>query len=717
MRPILLLHTLSSSLNEPLFVFGIIMLVILLSHVILQRIKVPSLVGYILAGVVLGPEGLGIITRDGGTNLLGSAGLLFIMFTAGLELNIGEFRKKTGHSLIFGFFTFFIPLLLGYLTFSLVLKVPHLGALLIGSMFATQTLVAYPIVARYQIQKNESVATTVGATIFTDTAVLLLLAFIVAMREGQGGIWELVRITLLTVAFIALILLIYPRLGRWFFRHNSEDKTVGIIFLLTLMFAAGILSKSIGLEPIIGAFIAGIGLNRQVAGNHILHNRVEFLGSSLFIPFFLISVGMIVDPKLLIAGPYAWYIAFILIVISFFSKWLAAWLTQVALSYNRLQRRMMFGLSSSHAAATIAVIFIGFKIGLIDLHILNGTIILILISCLGATLITESAAREMATLEKERTLDIPARPDRVVVPVANPNTANRLLEAAFAFRDKSSDKESVYALAVIDENGPQFESTLQQTRKFLNELSISQAEHEKYLRTLLKIDINVVSGIIKTMKEISASTLVLGWGGLPTPTDRLFGNLLQRIVSEAPEMIVVTRHKQPIHNFRVIRLMVPPHAEYETGFFHLARKLTEIASSIQARIDIASEKNLTHYFSALSQKTRISCECKYIQVRNWGEFVTDKPQELAQETLYVYIMARNGTLSYHPVHEELPQILSALPKEVSFMAIYPEQSPMLKHTGVIPADEILIQPLATRFSRVKKIIRRLLNLINADAHD
>lgn len=717
MRPLLFFRNLDSSLSEPVFVFGIIMLVILLSQVILQRVKIPSLIGYILAGVALGPEGLGILSRDGGITLLGSAGLLFIMFTAGLELNLGEFRKKTGHSLLFGFLTFSIPLVLGYLVFTFLLKMPHLGALLIGSMFATQTLVAYPIVIRYQIQKNEAVATTVGATIFTDTAVLLLLAFIVAMHEGQGGIWELSRITLLAAVVITLILLIYPRLGRWFFRHNSEDRTVGIVFLLTLMFAAGILSKSIGLEPIIGAFIAGIGLNRQVAGNHVLHNRIEFIGSSLFIPFFLISVGMIVDPKLLIAGPYAWYIASILIIISFFSKWLAAWGTQVALSYTALQRRLIFGLSSSHAAATIAVIFIGYKIGLIDLHILNGTIILILISCLGATIITEAAARKLATLEIENTPDIPARPDRVVVPVANPATAKRLLEAALAFSDKSNEKESVYALAVIDENGPQFDNNLMRTRKFLQDLAVTQAQQEQHIRTLLKIDINVVSGIIKTMKEISASTLVLGWGGLPTTAERLFGNLLQRIVSEAPEMIVVTRHKQPIHNFRVIRLMVPPHAEYETGFFNLARKLTEIASSIQARLDIVSERNLSHYFSVISQKTRISCDCRHISVNNWGEFVLNPPHDIDQETLYIYIMARTGTLSYHPAHAELPQFLSTLPDVVSFMAIYPEQSPMMKHTGVIPADEILIPPLASRFSRIRKITRSVINLFKPGTHE
>ncbi|MDK2909918.1 MAG: hypothetical protein PWR20_1485 [Bacteroidales bacterium] len=708
----LLLNVTFSTEGEPLFVFGVIMLMILLSQVFLQRLRIPSLVGYILSGVALGPEGFGLFNPEGGIALLGAAGLLYIMFTARLELNLVEFRKKTGHSLLFGFFTFILPLAIGYPVCIYLLHLKPLGALMVSSMFSTHTLVAYPIVMRYKLQKNEAVATAVGGTIFTDTAVLLLLAFIVAFHEGKGGSSEMIKIALLALTMVTFIIIVYPKLGRWFFRHNSEDRTSGMVFLLTLMFAAGMLSKVIGLEPIIGAFLAGIALNRQVAGNHILHQRVEFLGASLFIPFFLISVGMVVDLKLLLGGTFAWYIAGLLTVVALLGKWLAAWMTQKFLFYTALQRKLIFGLSSSHAAATIAVIFIGYKIGLIDIHILNGTILLILATCLIATMVTESAARKIAIQEVEDTTEeVPALPDRVLVPVANPATAGRLIEVALAFRDKTSDKESVFALALIEENGPGFEDRLQQTRKFLNDIAIAQAEHEKYLRTLLKIDINVVSGIIKTMKEISASHLVLGWGGLPTTADRLFGNLLERIISMVPEMIIVTRHRQPIHNFNTIQLWVPPNAEYETGFLSLARKLIEIAFSIQARLEIYSEKNLSNYFSLISQKTRFSCECKYIPVNTWSEGVLTKPKPMSQDTLFAFVMARRGTLSFHNIHEELPHFLNSLPDSTSFMVIYPEQSPIMRHSGVIPAEEIFNTPLTSRFSKIRKKFHKIFSLL------
>lgn len=707
----MLLNVPFSTDGEPLFVFGVIMLIILLSQVFLQRLRIPSLVGYILSGVALGPEGFGLFNPEGGIALLGAAGLLYIMFTAGLELNLGEFRKKTGHSLLFGFFTFILPLAIGYPVCLYLLHLKPLGALLVSSMFSTHTLVAYPIVMRYKLQKNEAVATAVGGTIFTDTAVLLLLAFIVAFHEGKGGSSEMIKIALLALTMVAFILLVYPKLGRWFFRHNSEDRTSGMVFLLTLMFAAGILSKLIGLEPIIGAFLAGISLNRQVAGNLILHQRVEFLGASLFIPFFLISVGMVVDLKLLLGGTFAWYVAGLLTAVALLGKWLAAWMSQKLLFYSPLQRKLIFGLSSSHAAATIAVIFIGYKIGLIDIHILNGTILLILATCLVATMVTESAARKIAIQEVENTTEIPARPDRVLVPIANPATAGRLIEAALAFRDKTSDKESVFALALIEENGPGFEDRLRQTRKFLNDIAVAHAEHEKYLRTLMKIDINVVSGIIKTMKEISASHLVLGWGGLPTTADRLFGNLLERIISEVPEMIIVTRHRQPIHNFNTIKLWVPPNAEYETGFFSLARKIIEIAFSVQARLEIYSEKNLSDYFSLISQRTRISCECKFIPINTWNEGVLNKPKAESQDTLFVYVMARRGTLSFHNIHEELPHFLNSLPDYISFMVIYPEQSPIMRHSGVIPAEEIFNTPLTSRFSKIRKKFHKIFSFL------
>ncbi len=693
--------------DEPLFVFGIIMLIILVSQIFLQRFRVPSLVGYILAGMVLGPKGLSWFLPDRGIDLIGTAGLLYILFTAGLELNLSEFRKKKTHSLLFGFLTFSIPLLIGYFACIYILKINFLGAILVSSMFSTHTLVAYPIVARYQLQKNDAVGATVGGTIFTDTAVLLLLAFIVAFHEGKGGMVEMVKITLMAVGMVTSILWIYPQIGRWFFRHNSEDRNSGIVFLLLLMFTAGIISKMIGLEPIIGAFLAGIALNRQVAGNLILHKRIEFLGASLFIPFFLISVGMVVDLKLLLEGKSAWYTAIVLIAVAFAGKWLAAFLSQKILSYSALQRKLMFGLSSSHAAATIAVIFIGYRIGLINIDILNGTILLILISCLVSAIITESSARKLALFENENPLDVPLQPDRILVPLSNPSTADRLIDAALVLRDKKAEKESIFALAIIEENGPQFEQTLLRTRKFLNELTIKHAENEKYLRTLIKIEVNVVSGIIKTMKEIQSNTLVLGWGGLPTTSDRIFGNLLQRLIDEAFEMVVVTRHRQAIHNFKVIKIFIPPNAEYETGFISMVHKLIDLAAAIQARLDIISEKNLSKYFSLISQRARISCEYRQIAAQNWNEIVL-QPPELGQiDTLFIYVMARMGTLSFQNAHENLPNFLANLHEKISFIAIYPRQSPMMKQTGVIPAEEIFIPPISSRLAKFKEILTRV----------
>lgn len=324
-------------------------------------------------------------------------------------------------------------------------------------------------------------------------------------------------------------------------------------------------------------------------------------------------------------------------------------------------------------------------------------------------MVTESAARKIAIKEAKNTTVIPAHPDRVLVPVANPATAGRLIEAALAFRDKISDKESVFALALIEENGPGSEDRLQQTRKFLNDIVVAHAENEKYLRTLLKIDINVVSGIIKTMKEISANHLVLGWGGLPTTADRLFGNLLKRIISEVPEMIIVTRHRQPIHNFKTLQLWIQPNAEYETGFLGMARKLVEISFSIQARLDIYSEKNLTNYFSLISQRTRILCECKHIPIKSWSESVLSKPKTESRDTLFAYVMARRGTLSFHNIHEELPHFLNSLPDSTSFLVVYPEQSPILRHSGVIPAEEIFNTPLTSRLSKTRKNLQRILS--------
>jgi Kef-type K+ transport system membrane component KefB len=382
-------------LNQPTPTFLVILLIILLSWAMYKKFKIPTIISLIVMGVVIGQYGLHLVEKNSAINLFSTIGLLYILFIAGLELDLDKFKQFRHKSLIFGCYTFSIPLIISLPICYYFLKYDFDASLLISSMFATHTLVAYPIVSRLGVAKNQAVAITVGGTILTDTLVLILLAVIVKNKQGVLGyeFWVSLIISLLVFSFI--MLKIIPIVTKWFFQFFEQEAYAHYIYLLAIVFFASILAQIAGLDAIIGAFFSGLALNRFVSSNHKLMEQVEFIGNALFIPFFLISVGMIVNVPLIFSGFRTLIIAIFLSVIALIGKWVAAFVTQKTLGYSVAQRKVIFGLSSSHAAATLAIILVGFNNHIIGDYILNGTILLILVTCMVASIVTEKAAPQL----------------------------------------------------------------------------------------------------------------------------------------------------------------------------------------------------------------------------------------------------------------------------------------------------------------------------------
>ncbi|HEU4554164.1 MAG TPA: cation:proton antiporter, partial [Chitinophaga sp.] len=445
-----LLLDISLPLKDPIPIFSLVLFIILLAPVILRKFRIPSIVGLILAGMAIGDHGFKIIEK-GSIDLLGNAGLLYIMFLAGLELDMAEFRKNRYRSLVFGAFTFFIPLILGYFICTYWLQFNFMAALLVSSMFATHTLVAYPLASRLGINKNEAVTVAVGGTIITDTAVLLILAIITGAAAGNLNMYFWVRLGVSVAVFAVIILWIFPMVGRWFFKKIKDDKTSHFVFVFALVFLAAFLAELAGVEGIIGAFLAGLALNRLIPHTSVLMNRISFVGNALFIPFFLISVGMVVNLRVLLQGPEALIIAASLTVMALFSKWMAAFFTQLCFRYSVPQRNVIFGLSSAHAAATIAVILIGFNLGIVNERVLNGTVLLILVTCLVSSFVTENAGRRLAIAEAEQKPEMDKSPERILVPVSNPERIEALLDLALMIKEPGA-LTPVYPLAVVQDD-------------------------------------------------------------------------------------------------------------------------------------------------------------------------------------------------------------------------------------------------------------------------
>lgn len=381
--------------TNPVLIFTLILFIILLSPLLLSKIKMPDIIGFIIAGVVIGPYGLNLLSKSSAVELFSTIGLLYIMFIAGIELDLNEFKTKKHKSLIFGLLTFSIPIIIGFPVLYYLLHYPLITSLLTASMFATHTLVAYPIVSRYGIAKNEAVAVTVGGTILTDATVLIILAVIIGAKNG--GLTTAFWVQLITslIIFASIVLLIVPRIAKWFLARPESAKTSQYVFILLCLFVAGLLAQLAGVEPIIGAFLAGLALNPLIPRSSTLFSNIDFVGKAIFIPFFLIGVGMVVDLHVLFRGYEAIMVAAVLTIVALAGKWLAALFTQKAFRYSGNQRKLIFGLSSSHAAATLAIILIGYKNKIIDDNILNGTIILILVTCTMASLVTENASRNI----------------------------------------------------------------------------------------------------------------------------------------------------------------------------------------------------------------------------------------------------------------------------------------------------------------------------------
>src|SRR5690554_401996 len=436
-----LMHEFELPLQNPVLVFSLVLFIILLSPILLRRLNVPGIIGLIVSGVIIGPYGFNILENNAAVDLFSTIGLLYIMFIAGLELDLNEFKSNRNKSLLFGFFTFTIPLTLGYPVCRYLLGYDFNASFLTASMFATHTLVAYPIVSKLGVSKDQAVAITVGGTILTDTAVLIILAVIMGNAEGNLTQEFWIRLIVSLAIFSAIMFLIIPRIAKWFFRKLESEKHSHYIFVLSIVFLAAFLAEVAGVEPIIGAFVAGLALNKLIPHSSALMNRIEFIGNSLFIPFFLISVGMIVDMSVILSGPMAMIIAGVLTVVAILGKWVAAFVTQIVFKFSKGQRKLIFGLSSAHAAATLAVILVGYKAGIVDETILNATVVIILVTCIVASFATENAAKMIirsSDEDEDLELTTSAQQEQILVPIANLVNIDKILDFAVLIKERKS---------------------------------------------------------------------------------------------------------------------------------------------------------------------------------------------------------------------------------------------------------------------------------------
>ena len=667
--------SLTLPITDPTWIFLLVLLIILFAPILLNKLRIPHIIGMILAGLVIGEHGFNILVRDSSFELFGKVGLYYIMFLAGLEMNMGDFKKNRGKAVMLGLLAFVIPIGIGLVTNMMLLKYSLVTSILLASMYASHTLVAYPIVIRYGVSRHRSVSIAVGGTAVTDTLTLLVLAVVGGLFKGESGglfwLWLVVKVIFLG----ALIMYSFPRIGRWFFRRY-DDNVMQFIFVLAMVFLGAGLMEFVGMEGILGAFLAGLVLNRLIPHVSPLMNHLEFVGNALFIPYFLIGVGMLIDIHVIFGQGDALKVAAVMIVVALVGKWSASWLTQKIYKMAPIERELMFGLSNAQAAATLAAVLVGYNIilpngeRLLNEDVLNGTVLLILVTCVVSSFITERAARKIAMceahLEEERTVEA----ERILIPVANPDTIEYLMNLSLLIRD-TKQKDNLLALNVINDNNTS-EGLELRGKRYLEKAAMITASADVPLRQITRYDLNIASGIIHTAKEYEVTDVIIGLHRKVNIVDSFFGMLAENLLKGLHREVMIAKFLIPINTIRRIIIAVPPKAEYEAGFQKWVEHFCRMGGTLGCRVHFFANEETTVQLQALVKKKYGQTLTDFSRLDDWGDLLILTGQ-VNYDHLLVVISARRGSISYDSSFEKLPAQLSKYFSNNSLIVLYPDQ--------------------------------------------
>ncbi|WP_242921650.1 cation:proton antiporter [Pontibacter liquoris] len=657
-------------LEEPVQIFTLVLLIILGAPILMRRLRVPSIVVLILAGVIIGPHGLHILERDASIVLFGTVGLLYIMFQAGLEIDIIDFKRYKVRSIVFGALTFLIPIVVGTLVFNNLIGYNIKPAILLASMFAPHTLLAYPIVSRLGLSRNEAVTITIGGTLITDTAVLLTLAIITGSTEGEMSVGFWLKMLIQMSMFVVIVIGVFPKLAKWMFKQLESEKGAQFIFVLAIVFASGFIAELAGMDAIIGAFLAGLALNPLIPHTSPLMNRIEFVGNNIFIPFFLLNVGMMVNLIKLFTDTNALIIAATIVILAPLCKYAAAYITQRIFGYSKLQRHLIFGLSSAHAAATLAVVLAGYEVGLLGESALNGAVALILASSLVSSFTTEKTAKLLAIIERRKKPDVSDKPDRILVPVGNPKSMESLIDLAIMLKNPAQH-EPIYPLAVVIDN-EHAEEEIYKKNKMLQEAIKQASATDNDVQLVSKIDINIASGILRAIKELMITEVVLGWNAKITTQARIFGTVLDNLLENTEQMFLVCRIIQPLNTTSRLIVIVPTNAELERGFMRWVRSVNLLAQQLGAKVVFRAQRRTLSKLKSIATGAKPAIEAEFIPYESIRDFSAMR-SEIKKDDMMIVISARKSTVSYNNNLDYVPRMLSRNYSNNSFIVIYPEQ--------------------------------------------
>ncbi|WP_289731896.1 cation:proton antiporter [uncultured Duncaniella sp.] len=660
-------------ITAPVPIFLTVMAIILLTPLVLSRLRIPHVIGLIVAGVVVGPHGFNLLARDMSFEVFGQVGILYLMFLAGIEIDMYHLRKNLRKGMTFGLFTFIIPLILGALVAMAALRMHFLEATLLASMFAAHTLIAYPIVTRFGVTKSPAVVIAIAGTIVTVLGSLIVLAGVLGVYR-DGSVASLIPVLCYLALYCVGLIYIYPRVTRYFFKHYS-DGIAQFIYVMVMVFGAAALASFIGLEGVFGAFFAGLVLNRFIPARSPLMGRLEFVGNAIFIPYFLIGVGMLIDLHVVMDGWTTLYTAAVMSAVAMLSKWIAAWVTQTVYRLTPVDRSIMYQLSNAHTAVALAVVMIGYEMHLFDVTVLNGTVVMILVTCTVSSFGTERAASRLKVQLLEQADEDSVRDDatthpRTLVAISNPLTAPSIVDLALSMRfPDTSVAGDLYALHVRNDNSA--------SSKAIGRNSLDVAERaasavETNLTAIERFDLNFITGVLNTMEERDITELVLGIHRRTSIIDSFLGEKIEQLLRSTNRMVVMSRCFIPLATVTRILVAVPKKAQFETGFRRWVQAVGNLGRQVGCRVEFWCEDSTAPLIRTVITQSKLGIRMSFSTVASYDDFVI-KSSEINDDDLLIVVSARRSSVSFDSDMDAVPEYLQKYLAGNNLIVIYPGQ--------------------------------------------
>ncbi len=656
--------------TEPTWIFLGVLSIVLFAPLLFNKLRMPHIIGMILAGLLVGPNGLNILERDSSFELFGKVGLYYIMFLASLEINMQEMKQAKGGALLMGLAVFAIPVVLGMVANLYILEYSLIASLLLASMYASYTLISYPIVARHGLSRLRCVNFVVGGTIITDTLTLFVLAVVAGTFTGEADIWFVLFMLLKLIAIAAVIIFVFPRIARKFFR-TYNDSVIQYIFVMVMLFLGAGLMELAGMEGILGAFITGLVLNRLIPHSSPLMRRIDFVGNAIFIPYFLIGVGMLIDVRVLFNGNGSLLVAAVMISTALLGKWLASFLVAKRYRMSWDEQKLMFGLSTSQAAATLAAAFVGHGIilpdgsRLLNDDVLNGTILLILVTCIVSSVMSDRASRKLVVSGAALNKPAGVSSKKTLIALANPNMVDKLMDLALLIRKENSTIPLSAITVVLDED-----KKLQSgASKLLDKAAGIAASVNVPLLTKMRLTTNLAHGIIHEVKENDYRELIVGFHKKETANDTFLGNVLPEVLNALDCQVVMARMNIPLNTVRMMHITFPAKAEYEAGFPYWVEETARMAAGLGCEIMYHGHPDTFVRIKELLAKCD-PVEAHFFDT-DGGNDLKRLSKIIKEDHLLVIVSARRGSISFRPSHDHIFVQLQRDYPNTSVLLVYP----------------------------------------------